>query len=231
MQLDSSASPITIARQQFPRLPRISHILIDRIENIQTQSYVWTVTTGAFDIATSNVFYFRIQDHVYGGIFGSSYLNFTESGTPVSLGFPTSSTTSSSSTSTSTSSATTTTSSSTSTGIASETASPAASQTATSSPVSHTSSLSGGAIGGIAVGAVAVVALLVAGWFFGYWKRRKNASSPNRPELAGGEQVYQYQYPAEPKQQYVAYSKPPAEMGSNAPETRNNQTRPHEMGG
>jgi hypothetical protein len=229
MQLDSSASPITIARQQFPQLPRASHMLINRIENIQTQSYVWTVTTGAFDIATSNVFYFRIQDHVYGGIFGSSFLNFTESGTAVSLGFPTPSTTSSSSTSTS--SATTTTSSSTSTGVASETASPTTSQTATSSPASHSSSLSGGAIGGIAVGAVAIVAIVVLGWFFGYWRRRKNSSSPNQPELAGGEQVYQYQYPPEPKQQYVAYSKPPAEMGSNAPEARNNQTRSYEMGG
>jgi hypothetical protein len=206
-----------------------SHLLTDGIENIQTQSYVWTVTTGAFEIATSNVFYFRIQDHVYGGIFGSSFLNFTESGTTVSLGFPISSTTSSSSTSTN--SGTTTTSSSMSTAPASVTASPTSSQTPTSSPVSHSSSISGGAIGGIAVGAAAVVALLVAGWFFGYWRRRKNASSPNRPELAAGEQVYQYQYPTEPKQQYVAYSKPPAEMGSNAPGPRNNQGTPYEMGG
>jgi hypothetical protein len=128
MQLDSNTSPITIAREFLPQLPHPSHILIDRIENIQTQSYVWTVTTGAFETATSNVFYFRIQDHVYGGIFGSSFLNFTESGTPVSLGFPTPSTTSSSSTSTSTSSATTTTSSSTSTRVASVTASPTTSQ-------------------------------------------------------------------------------------------------------
>lgn len=207
------------------------HLLTDGIENIQTQSYVWTVTTGAFDIATSNVFFFRIQDSVYGGIFGSSFLNFTESGTPVSLGFLTSSTTSSSSSSTSSSSAATTTSSPISTGLASATSSPTTSQTPISSPVSHSSSLSGGAIGGIAVGAVVVVALLIAGWFFGYWRRRDNASSPKRIELAAGEQVYQYQYPAEPKGQYVAYSNPPAEMGSNVPKPKNNQGTAYEMGG
>jgi hypothetical protein len=80
---------------------------------------------------------------------------------------------------------------------------------------------------------VAIVALLVLGWFFGYWRRRKNESNRNRnvPELAVGEQVYQYQYPAEPKPEYVAYSKPPAELGNNeqlAPERRNYR---YEMGG
>lgn len=151
--------------------------------NLEEKSFIWTVTAFSFDLTTSNVFYLWVQDAIYGGVFGSSYLNFTTNGQVQSLGFPTCCT----STSSPTQSPSTLPTISTVSEQATSTATPTAgSQSSVSSTaVAKSSSIGTGAIAGIAVvGAVLVIALII-GWFF--WNRRR---SLHRRDPGGEERVY-----------------------------------------
>jgi len=135
--------------------------------NLATNSYIWKVTAGPFDLKTQNVFYLWVQDAQYGGVFGSSYLNFTTTGAIQSLGFTS---TSSSPTSKATQSSGTQTSGSG--------ASPTSDNQSSSSSAAAGTKSSGigiGGIAGIAVGAVVLVIAVVFGWFFWYQRRKSSA--------------------------------------------------------
>jgi hypothetical protein len=164
------------------------------------------VSATPFDLTAGNIFYLWVQDAQYGGVFGSSYLNFTTTGVIQSLGFTA---TSSSPTSKPTQSSGTQTS---------------GSGTNLTSGNQSSSGIGTGAIAGIAVVVAVLVIAAVLGWFFWYQRRKRStAASSIKPEYTD---VPPYQ--AVPHQYTEAFGKPghvpyeaqgnvahkPAEMGT-----------------
>jgi hypothetical protein len=141
-------------------------------DNISTHSYIWTVTTGPFDFSVINTFFLRVvpADGDQNGLFGSSYLNFTNAALAV---------TTSSSSGVSSSTAISTTMPSSSPKITPSSA-------AVSGQEKAQNGLPTAAVLAIPVTALALVLLaLVAGWFFWFKRSKQNAKTTGPVELSG----------------------------------------------